>query len=231
MKSLWAEILERIDRTRLTLEKVFRPRDPESRVDFMIAFIALAAKLSKADGTVTRDEVSMFRSIVDIAPKDEKHAARVYNLCSQETAGYQTYARQLGRIIKGARTEDAVRENVMDGLFHIAMADGEYHPKEAEFLETIADILEMKPEDFAVLQARHVPEAWSPYLVLGVDVDASREEIKAAWRSKVREYHPDLLVSKGLPEEMIRLATERISDINKAYEEILPRMSCSVSPV
>lgn len=218
--SFWRRLLERLQAIRQDLENWFRPEDPASTVDFSIAFIALAAKLAKADGRVSVSEVVTFRRIIDIPPEEEQNAARVYDLCRQQAAGYQHYARRIRGLIRGHANEEEVRTNLIDGLFHIALADGEYHPEEDRFLREVAGILEMGDRQFEQLRVRHVPDAWNPYGVLGLYPDAPADAVRSAWRRLVRENHPDLLISKGLPSELIRIAETRLKDINRAYEEL-----------
>lgn len=219
--SFWTRLLERLNGIRMDMENWFRPVDPTTTVDFSIAFIALAAKLAKADGRVSVSEVVMFRRIMDIPPEEEKNAARVYNLCREEADGYQHYARRIRRLIQGHPNEEEVRTNLIDGLFHIALADGEYHVEEDRFLCEVSGILKMSKRAFEQLRARHAPDAWCAYRVLGVDPGAPVELIRDAWRRFVKQNHPDLLISKGLPPEMIRIAESRLKDINRAYEELV----------
>lgn len=218
--SFWRRLLDRLQSISLDLEKRFRPADPTSSVDFSIAFIALAAKLAKADGRVSTNEVRMFRKIMEIPPDEEENAARVYNLCRQETAGFEFYAKRVRRLIQGHENEEAIRTNLIDGLFHIAMADGEYHPEEEQFLQRVSEILGLQQTVFQHLRSRHVPEAWCPYRVLGLRADEEPQRVRMAWRALVRENHPDVLISRGLPLEMILIAESRLKDINRAYREI-----------
>jgi DnaJ like chaperone protein len=218
--SFWRRLLERLQAIQLDLENWLRSVDPISTVDFSIAFIALSAKLAKADGRVSRSEVVMFRRIMEIPPEEEENAARVYNLCCEEAAGYQHYARRIRRLIQEHQNEEEIRTNLIDGLFHIALADGEYHPEEDCFLREVADILGVSEHVFNQLRARHVPDAWCPYNVLGVAQGSPPDNVRDAWRCLVRQNHPDLLISKGLPQEMIQIAESRLKDINRAYEEL-----------
>jgi DnaJ like chaperone protein len=218
--SFWSRLLERLQPIRMDLEKLLRPVDPTATVDFSIAFIGLAAKLAKADGRVSASEVVMFRRVMEIPPEEEESAARVYNLCREEAAGYQHYARRIRRLIQGHPNQEEIRTNLLDGLFHIALTDGEYHVEEDRFLREVASILEMSERGFEQLRARHAPDAWCAYGVLGVDRGAPADKIRDAWRRLVRQNHPDLLISKGLPPEMIRIAESRLKDINRAYEEL-----------
>ncbi len=197
-------------------EKLRSP--PERSVAFTIAVIALGAKMAKADGQVTRDEVTAFRDVFQIARDDEGGAARVFNMARTDVAGYQDYARKIARMF----SEDSTTLcDLMEGLFHIAMADGFYHPNENEFLEEVSRIFGQTDAQFLALRARFVPDAPNdPYVVLGVSRDMSIAEIRKVWRKLVRETHPDAMMSRGVPEEAIRLAEKKMIDINRAWDEI-----------
>ncbi|ALI54889.1 molecular chaperone DjiA [Celeribacter marinus] len=220
--SIWARILDAIQALAAgeSLGDVFaRLRSvPELRVGFAIAVIGLGAKMAKADGQVTRDEVTAFREVFQIAPEDEAAAARVFNLARQDVAGFEDYAKQV-KTMYGDDCEPLC--DLMDGLFHIAMADGEYHPREDAYLARVADIFEISDRKFRALRARYVPDAHpDPYDVLGVDPRDETATIKSAYRDLVRETHPDRMIARGVPEEAVRLATDRMVEINAAWEEI-----------
>lgn len=196
---------------------------PERSVAFTIAVIGLGAKMAKADGMVTRDEVTAFREVFTIPPADEAAAARVFNLARQDVAGYEDYARRIRAMFPG---ESEVLCDLMEGLFHIALADGGYHPAEDEFLSKVAEIFGMPRRAFEAMRARFVPEAEpDPYDVLGVDPSLPFEAIRSAWRRQVRETHPDRLVSRGLPAEAVKLAEKRLIDLNRAWERIAAERS------
>jgi DnaJ like chaperone protein len=218
--SIWQRILAYLETGTQLVRQSFKPRPPTDTVAFSIAFIALAAKLAKADGTVTRNEVSMFRRIFEIPPEEEANAARVFNLCRQETTGYKTYARQLSKVLEKTPAGDTLREDVLDGLFHIAMADGEYHPAEDVFLRQVTEIFELGEGVYLRLRARHVPELRDPYSILGVPTDVSLASLRLARKRFVRDNHPDHLIAQGLPKEMVELANARLASFNDAYDEI-----------
>jgi DnaJ like chaperone protein len=191
---------------------------PERSIAFTIAVIALGAKMAKADGQVTRDEVTAFREVFHISARDEANAAKVFNLARQDVAGYQDYARRISAMFSD---QPEMLADLLEGLFHIAMADGFYHPNENTFLENVAEIFGVPSQQFNSLRMRFVPDApKDPYTVLGVTPDTPPGEIRAAWRRLVRDNHPDVLVARGLPEEALQLAQKRMSDINRAWEEI-----------
>lgn len=220
--SIWSRISEAL--SALTsgegLAAVFdRLRSPPERsVAFTIAVIALGAKMAKADGQVTRDEVTAFREVFQIAEADEAGAARVFNLARHDVAGFDDYARRIANMFKD---QSDMLSDLMEGLFHIAMADGTYHPNEDAFLDDVAHIFGMSDAEFAALKARFVPNTSPlPHTVLGVAPDATIEEARTAWRALVRANHPDALVARGLPEEAIRMAEKRMIDINRAWETL-----------
>lgn len=220
--SIWSRISEAL--SALTsgegLAAVFdRLRSPPERsVAFTIAVIALGAKMAKADGHVTRDEVTAFREVFHISESEEAGAARVFNLARQDVAGFDDYAKRIASMFRDDRH---MLTDLMEGLFHIAMADGLYHPNEDAFLDDVAHIFGMSDAEFLTLKARFVPDTSPlPHSVLGIAPDATLEEARAAWRKLVRANHPDALVARGLPQEAIRMAEKRMIDINRAWETL-----------
>ncbi len=223
--SLWSRISDAIAALRKgeSLSNVFAKlrTPPERSVAFTIAVIALGAKMAKADGRVTRDEVAAFREVFYIPPGAEIQAARVYNLARQDITGYETYARSIKSMFGDNM---GVLEDILEGLFFIAMADGEYHPNEDDFIHTVAQIFGLSDQRFRSLRTRYAPDAPpDAYDVLGVTPETPLEEIHAAWRRAVRETHPDQMISRGVPEEAINLATAKLVAINRAWEDISTR--------
>ena len=202
-----------IDREMPTLEPAEAPG-----VVFTIAMIALAAKMAKADGTVTDDEIAAFHRLFRVAPAEQASVDRVFRLAQQDTAGYEAYAGQVAKMLAG---NPALLEDILDGLFEIAKADGVFHPGEAAFLERVAEIFGYSPNEYRRIRASHLgPDNGDPYVILGVDFAASDDEVKATYRMLVRENHPDKLIARGVPEEFIRLATDKLAAINTAYAKV-----------
>jgi DnaJ like chaperone protein len=191
---------------------------PERSVAFTIAVIALGAKMAKADGRVTRDEVAAFREVFLIPQGEAANAARVFDMARTDVAGFEDYARRIAAMFDD---ESAVLRDLMEGLFHIALADGDYHPDEDAFLARVAEIFGVAPSTFSAMRARFVPGAEPDcYAVLGVTPETPLDEIRAAWRAQVRETHPDRMMARGVPEEAIKLAERRLVAINRAWERI-----------
>lgn len=193
--------------------------DEEPGVIFTIAVIALSAKMAKADGTVSIHEIEAFDRMFRVPPSEEANVRRIFNLARQDTAGYEIYAAQIARQLRG---NPGVLEDVLDGLFEIAKADGVLHPAELAFLEDVANIFGFSPDEYRRIRASHVePARADPYTVLGVDRGANEDEIKRTYRLLVRENHPDRLIARGVPEEFIRLANDKLAAINAAYARIM----------
>ena len=191
---------------------------PERSVAFTIAVIGLGAKMAKADGLVTRDEVAAFRQAFHIPTRDEPQAARVFNLARQDVAGYEVYANTIAKMFE---SDDITLENLIEGLFYIAMADGQYHPSENDFVHTVANLFGINEQSFRGLRTRFVPDAPpDAYDVLGVTPETSYEDMRKAWRTKIRETHPDQLMARGLPEEAITMATKHMIAVNQAWETL-----------
>ena len=220
--SIWSKIADAIsalasgEGLSAVFDKLRTP--PERSVAFAIAVIALGAKMAKADGQVTRDEVTAFREVFHIAAQDEAGAARVFNLARQDVAGFEDYATRIRAMFDG---HPQTLTDLMEGLFHIALADGVYHPNEDAFLNRVAEIFDVPTGDYRSLRARFVPsQNLDPYDVLGVDRDMGMPEIRAVWRKLVRENHPDVLRARGVPDEALKIAEKRMIAINRAWEPL-----------
>ncbi len=220
--TIWERIQEAILALRageslsVVFEKLRTP--PERSVAFTIAVIALGAKMAKADGLVTRNEVAAFREVFYIPREEEENTARLFNLARQDVAGFEDYARRVAAMFDSA---DGTLCDLMEGLFYIAVADGSYHPQEDDFLARVAGIFGLPEREFKALRARFVPDAEpDPYDVLGVEPGMEMEAIRAAWRQLVRDSHPDRMMARGVPEEAVKMAEKRLIAINRAWEQI-----------
>jgi DnaJ like chaperone protein len=193
-------------------------RESDPGVVFTIAVIALAGKMAKADGVVTEAEFAAFLKVFSVPPQEEANVRRVFNLARQDVAGYEIYAGQIAKLFMG---NPALLEDVLDGLFEVAKADGVLHPGESAFLEKVAEIFGFAPNEFRRIRATHfAPELTDPYVILGLSYVAGEEEIRQTYRRLVRENHPDSLMARGVPEEFIKLANDKLAAINTAYEKI-----------
>ncbi len=188
------------------------------QVAFTMAVIVLAAKMAKADGRVTRDEVNAFKQIFHIPPAEMKGVGELFNAAAEDATGFEPYARQIAQMF--AR-QPAVLEELLGGLFQIAKADGVVHTGELEYLRQVAAIFGFEGHAFERIRVQHMGAvAADAYEVLGLTRGATDAEVKTAYRKRSREYHPDTLIGQGLPQEFIDLANEKMAAINTAYDRI-----------
>lgn len=192
-----------------------RERD---QIAFTIGVIALAAKLAKADGTVTRDEVDVFKRVFPVPHEEEANVGHLFNLAKQDVAGFDSYAKQLASLF---RSRPGVLEDLLDSLFLVAKADNRLHAGELEYLKHVAQIFGFTSSQFERIRASHFgPDREDPYVILGVDRLSPDADVKRAYHALVRENHPDSMIARGVPEEFVRLANEKLAAINAAYEVI-----------
>ncbi len=194
-------------------------RTNTNQVAFTIGFIALSAKMAKADGVVTEDEVQAFREVFDVQSSELRNVERVFNFARTDVAGYDAYARQIANLFK---SNPGILEDVLDGLFHIAKADGVFHENELLYLESVSEIFGFSEGEFARIKASHLgPDEADPYVVLGVDRSISDDDLRRAYRRLVHENHPDRLIARGVPEDFVDLANQKLAAINAAYDVIV----------
>lgn len=199
----------------------------DKQVAFTTAVIVLSAKMAKADGRVTRDEVDAFKQLFHIESEDVPTVASIFDEAKGSVDGFEPFAEQIGEMFRG---DWRVLEEIIGALFHIAKADGKTHPGEIQYLRQVSLLFGFSDRDFDRLQTIYLGgwkgeggrsvRADDAFEILGVSKDASDAAIKKAYRDLVRENHPDTLMAKGMPEEFIELANEKLAKINDAYDRI-----------
>jgi DnaJ like chaperone protein len=219
---IWERLQSAIDDARQktlggVLEGFAERKAKRDEAAFSIALIALSAKMAKADGVVTDDEIDAFRRFFSYPESEADKVRIIYNLAQQDVAGFDAY---LQRVQKLYEDEPQIREDVLDCLFHIAGADGVEHPGERALLDQAAKALNLPDGAYRRLRALHLGlDADDPFAVLGVPPDATKDRLKAAYRDLVREHHPDAMIARGVPSALVRIAEERMAAINTAYEK------------
>lgn len=186
---------------------------------FTTAVTALGAKLARADGRADSDEFEAFAQVFQPDVRAERDVHRLYDLARQTTHGFESYAR---RLAKRYRNCPALLEDVLDGLFHIARADGAVTIDEMNYLERVGELFNLSPLTFRRLKATHVgagPD--DPYVVLGVLPDVGDDELRSAWKTALVEVHPDRARARGLPLEFIEVAEAKAAAINAAFDQVV----------
>ncbi|MEM7492922.1 MAG: molecular chaperone DjiA [Pseudomonadota bacterium] len=191
--------------------------DPND-VGFTAAVIGLGAKMAKADGRVTDDEIMVFSRVFQTDPKDAATVRRVFNLAQQTVRGYESYARKIGRKYAA---RPCLLEGVLDGLFMIATADNIVTPDELEYLENVSVAFGFSEATFRRIKASHMgPERDDPYHVLGVAHDADFDLIRRTYRRLMADNHPDRVIQNGAPREFEAAAHDKAAAITSAFAKI-----------
>lgn len=222
--SVWAALAQAIQSLEsATTNLMQRVRDalrtsPEARqAAFSMAVVALAAKLAKADGVVSMSEVESFWRLFSIPAQGRPAVRRLFELAQRDVAGYQSYAHQITRLFP---CDMEMREDLLEILFTIAAADRVIHECELQFLEQVAEIFEIEPARFERIKSRHIDAENNPWAVLGVDPNDDFATVRKRYLALVSEHHPDRLLARGVPQEFVRVANDRLAAINNAYDAI-----------
>ena len=198
-----------------------RPND----VGFTAAVIGLAAKMARADGVTSESEIVAAAQVFRPPPGEEEHFRRAFLLAQQTVLGFDSYAKQIGRKY---RARPCLLEDVLDGLFHIAGADGALTGHELTYLEAVATHFGFSEMEFRRIKATNLgPEAGDPYAILGLLPGATMEEVRHAWRRTAAENHPDRMTQRGAPPEFVDIARDKTAAINAAYAQIREELSIS----
>ena len=185
---------------------------------FALSLIVLSAKLSKADGQVSREELIAVKEKLKIPESELDQVGKIFNKAKEEKTGYEPYAKQIGQIYKGNIN---VLEEVINILFYIAEADGNVSDSEMKMIEDIARIFGLNEVQInGIKESRKSSDKLNPYIVLESKPDDPVEVIRKRYLKLSKEHHPDLLVSKGVPQEVIDESKAKMRAINSAWDQI-----------
>ena len=190
---------------------------------FLVAMISLAAKVAKADGQVTADEVRSFdqflKNNLGMSSEDRKVAARIFNQAKDSPVPAEDFARQV-RVLLGNQP-DRLRD-LISLLMNVAMADGRLDGAEERMIRSISTAMGLSDRDFEEAMAMFNPTANidAAYATLGVHSGMDNKEIKQAYRRLAKEYHPDVVANKGMGEDFQKFAAEKMRAVNNAYDNV-----------
>ena len=185
---------------------------------FALSLIVLSAKLSKADGQVSKEELIAVKDKLRIPENELDQVGKIFNKAKEESAGYEPYAQQIAQIYRGNIN---VLEEVINILFYIAEADGNVSESEHKMIEHIAQIFGLTEIQFnSIKESRKSSDKLNPYVVLESKPDDAIEIIRKRYLKLSKEHHPDLLMSKGVPQEVIDESKAKMRAINSAWDQV-----------
>ena len=199
------------------------PKDklPEEKalkqIGFTIGVIVLSAKMAKADGKVTKEEIIAFRKKVNVPINEIKNVGRLWDQAKQTIDGFEIYAKQIANLLG---KKSPVLEELLNLLLFIAKADGIISPEEISYLKKVSIIFGFLENDFERIYSSNMGNHINPYQVLGVSENTPIKNIKIKWKILALNHHPDRLIARGMPEDFIAKSTARLQEINNAWDII-----------
>ena len=191
----------------------------QAQAAYFVSMFSILGKLAKIDGVVTRDEIAVVENFINNLPMrsgEKQFAKQVFNEAKNSRYSIEDFAIQLYQITK---EQPAVLLSFFDILFQVAAADGTFHPNEEVVLKRIKDIFRISDQQFNNIKSVYFKDVDLYYKRLNCTPESSNQEIKSNYKKLVKDFHPDTIVSKGLPEEFTHFATKRFRGIQEAYEK------------
>ena len=196
----------------------FQHRFSQPQQVFAIALIILTAKLAKADGQVSKEELIAIKNKLKIPEHEIDQVGKIFNKAKEDSLSYEPYAQQIAQIYKN---NPAVLDEVINILFYIAEADGKVSDSEIAMIQSIAKIFNINQNQFeGIKESRKDVGKLNPYIVLGCSSDDSFPTIRKKYIKLSKEHHPDVLMSKGVPVEVIEESKKKMRTINAAFDQI-----------
>lgn len=210
--------------SKVNLIKLYLHSSEARKFALVQAMAALSAKVAKADGVVSENEIRTFKKMFELTYEQNSKIAAVFNDAKQTPDNYEKYARQLSLI---AKDNLDLKENIIENLFKIATADGEAEKEQLDILKNVSYIIELSNGNFDVIYDRYKPRPASRsclqdyYDILGISAAAGNDEIKARWKELIMIWHPDHAQAHGAKESEIEHYTLKMAEINNAYQHIM----------
>jgi len=185
---------------------------------FAIALIILTAKLAKADGQVSKEELIAVKNKLKIPDHEIGQVGKIFNKAKEDSLGYEPYAQQIAQIY---RNNPAVLDEVINILFYIAESDGKVSDSEIAMIKNIAGIFCISQNQFeGIRESRKDSDKLNPYIVLGCSSKDDFLTIRKKYLKLSKEHHPDVLMNKGVPPEVIEESKKKMRSINSAFDQI-----------
>ena len=183
--------------------------------DFNVSLLVLSAAVMKADGSIKKSELDYVKRFFLTnfgQERAEKYILMLREILKQDIQIYDV-SQQIGRFM-----DYSSKLQLLHYLFGIASADGSTHQNEIDIISSISKYMGISSSDFQSIKAMFVQEVDSAYKILGVDSNATDDEVKKAYREMAKKYHPDKVAYLG--EDVRKSAEQKLQEVNDAYEKI-----------
>ena len=212
----------------------------ESADIFFVTTLSLMGHMAKSDGHVSEEEIAQAEALMAKMGVSDRRQDAIEHFQSGVSADFDMHE-LLAQFSKAARFRPDLKRNLLMFLVEMAMADGELHVREEALLRKVASGLNIEVRSFEKMlemlkaqyrfsggyhqntngeQTNAADQLEAAYLALGVNKSASDKEVKKAYRKLMSQYHPDKMIAKGVPEDMLAMATEKTQEIQAAFDVV-----------
>ncbi len=192
-----------------------------SQMTFFVASFSMLAKLIRSDGTVTEPEIQTVRHFMvedlHLNAQSRLAAEHIFRAAMDSNESFENFAVQF---YQHFNDQPQLLELMIDILFRVALSDGALHGAEEQLIKSAADIFNFSNDAYLKFKSSYAPDSDKYYTILGCSNSDSDDKVKSQYRKLVRDFHPDTIASKGLPDEFVTFANDKFREIQEAYEMV-----------
>jgi DnaJ like chaperone protein len=193
----------------------------QAQMTFFVATFSMLGKLAKADGHVSREELTTIDNFMTrtlkLGIQEKQFATRIVNTAANSSESFEKFADQFYSAFK---TQPQLLNTMMDILLQVSIADKVLSPEEEKLINQAASTFNISSTALDNMKSRYFSSTEKYYSTIGCRRSDSVDTIKKNYKKLVKDYHPDSIASKGLPEEFTKFASEKFRELNSAYEKI-----------
>jgi DnaJ like chaperone protein len=195
--------------------------DERAQMTFFVASFSMLAKIARADGRVVDSEISSVRRFMveDLKLNDQsmRAAEMIFRSALNSNQGFDDFAMQFHQQF---HDQPQLMEMMIDIMIRVSVADSQLNVIEEQMISSAVRIFNISADTYQKIRLRYIRDSEKYYAILGCNRKDTNEHIKQQYRKLVRDFHPDTIASKGLPEEFIKFANDKFREIQEAYDII-----------
>ncbi len=192
-----------------------------AQMTFFVAAFSMLAKLVKSDGRIEKEEIDTIERFMvedlNLDPNSRRYAREIFQTALHSHETFEGFAVQF---YQQFRYQPQFLDLIIDILLRVAVSDSALNANEEKVILSAVRIFNFSNEKYGLLRSKYVSDVEKYYAVLGTRPTDPDEVIKQHYRKLVQDYHPDKIVSKGLPEEFVKFASDKFREIQEAYQAI-----------
>ena len=192
-----------------------------AQLTFFVGAFSMLAKLVRSDGRIEKEEIDTIEKFMaedlNLAPESRQYARNIFQTALHSHESFEDFAVQF---YNQFRYQPQFLELMIDIMLRVAVSDAAVNDNEEKIIQSAAHIFNFTDERYGSLRSKYVSDAEKYYAVLNAGNTDTDDHIKQQYRKLAQDYHPDKIVSKGLPEEFVKFAHDKFRDIQEAYDAI-----------